>query len=359
MLWSTGEPASGDFVADIARYGIIVLNMDQLGLRWVASDQPGVAELIDPDSIPAAREMLDRLASLNPHARVLVQVMFYEDAEGAYGKGHPWWLRDGQERVQYWPGTYRMDLANSAYVAHVARRIMALEMATGGRCGIFLDNLRCDPASRQAWLSLLGQARILCGQRLAVLINAGWESHDLDWIAPHLNGLLFEDGLHHLAAGDSAAAYYARLHRLEGMTRQPRLSVHEVYGPREDRQAVARELARTLIHTDMAFIYADSTEHHAHAWLDGYGRKIGLPVDGPTRPATPSASGSAMASRGFASGSAMYCEPVPDRVWDPQARLDGLPDAPMADIFTGLPIAPGLELSPGEGLILQNPPQQR
>ena len=60
-----------------------------------------------------------------------------------------------------------MDLTSAEYVQHIARRIEAVVKATGGAAGIYLDNLRFEPAALDV---LFEQAR-----GLPALIHDGAE----------------------------------------------------------------------------------------------------------------------------------------------------------------------------------------
>ena len=300
MLWTTAD-VPGDPWANHARHDVIVTSIHNLGLQWRHHKHPAMVESILPKTVPIALKNLAKIHKHNPKAIVLCEVYFYEERDGFYPPNHPWWLRDKKgKRVQFWPGAYRCDLSNAQYVSHVVRRISAVHKALGDAAGIYLDNLRTDPPSKAAWSSLLKQIRIACGAKMPILVNAGFGSKDLAWVAPLVNGLNFENAIHKTADGNTEA-FYARIGRYEKLCRRPHLSVNEVFGKPTDLAAMRRELFRTLVYTDMAFLFADSVVAHKHPWYRIWDAPLGLPLGAPARP------GKALpARREFAGGLVLY-----------------------------------------------------
>ncbi|HUT58450.1 MAG TPA: putative glycoside hydrolase [Phycisphaerae bacterium] len=343
MFWSPAE-TRGEPLLNTARHDVIVTALDKIGLDRVPHKWFAMRERIDPKTVPAARRRLFRIRQVNPRAAVLLEVYFFEEDARGYPADHPWWQRgaDGN-RVQFWPGAYRMDLSNGQYVAHVARRIKAVHDAMGDSVGIFLDNLRFDAVAKAGWLSLLKQVRADCGPNMPVLVNAGWDSNDLAWVAPLVNGIQYEDAVHH-ADGNDTEAFYARVAEFDTLTRRPRISVNEVYGKRTDIERMRRELIRTLVYTNAAFLYADSTHGHRHRWYDEWGAPLGAARD---RPATPRPG--RLARRRYANGLLLW---LPASASGPQTVE--VPQA-MTEAITRRRVT-SLALSPGRGAILLTTP---
>ena len=341
MLWS---PADGpeDRWANMARHDVIVMGIGQIGLRWQPHEFPAMSETIQPETIPAAIRNLKRIRNLNPGATVLLEVYFFEENANGYPPDHPWWLRDAQgQKVQFWPGDFRMDWSNPQYVSHVARRIQAVWGAVGDGAGIFLDNLRFDPVARSAWESLLGQVRRRCGD-VPILVNAGWAREDASWVAPLINGLMYEDACRHRPETEKEPEdFYARIATCDLLLRPPRIGVCERFGSRADREAMVRHLLRTLAYTDMALLYADSTHGHHHDWYDLWDAPLGQAVCGPV-PAVPGR----LARREFAGGTVLW---LPTSAEGPVSVK--LP-APAWDLLSGREHAGTIDLLPGSGALL-------
>jgi len=342
MLWSRASGLKESRWANIARHDVIVSGVEDVGLEWTPNRHRAMVETLVTESTGAGRESLDRIAKLNPQAVVLLEVYFFEDDRKAYPPEHAWWLRDDKGRKKtFWPGTWRMDLGNAEYVSHVARRIAAVRKASGGRAGVFLDNLRFDAASKATWVSLLRQVRVLCGEEMPILVNAGWDSTDLDFVVPYVNGVMYEDSLHHLPDdANDPEAFYARVAALDAKLRKPTISVNEVFGKRRDPRIMRRELLRTLVYTDTAFLYSDSTHGHKHAWFPVWDVPLGRPLDPAVTPRP-----GRLARRRFEGGEVLW---LPNTAEGP-VEVDL--NAPMRHVFAGQTVR-GLKLSPGAGALL-------
>lgn len=339
MFWSPAE-AMGKPLFNLARHDVIVMGMGKLGLDRVPHRWPAMREGIDLKTIPHALKKLFRIRRVNPRAVVLVEVYFFEEHARGYPPDHPWWLRDADgKRVQFWPGAYQMNLGKAQYVAHVARRIAAVHDAMGDSVGIFLDNLRFDETAKAGWLSLLKQVRKTCGPNMPILVNAGWDSNDLAWVAPLVNGIQYEDAVHHAPDGDTEA-FYARVAKFDKLTRAPRISVNEVYGKREDTERMLREYVRTLVYTDAAFLYADSTHGHKHRWYDVWDAPLGKPLDEPIAPKP-----GQLARRRYANGMVLW---LPASAKRPRTISLG---EPIVDAVTGKQVE-SADLKPDSGAVL-------
>ncbi len=299
MLWSAAD-GPGEKLAKWARYGVIVTGAAGLGLRWESNQHKDVVEKITETSIPAAREDLEELFRRNPRTVVLCELYFFEADADAYPPDSPWWYRDKDgRRVEFWKGCYNMAVDDAGYIEHIARRIEAVHKALGGKAGIFLDNLRFDVRAKTGWTELLRKVRQRCGE-VPILVNAGWDSDDLGWVAPWINGIMYEDSVAHTADRDTEK-YYARINSDWQLLREPRIGVNEVFGPREDEREMMQEFIRTLAYTDMYFLYSDSTHGHRHSWWPQWDASLGKTLEPPAVPAQ-----GKLARRDFAGGSVFW-----------------------------------------------------
>jgi len=342
MLWSPAK-GEGKKMDKWARYSVIVTSPDDLGLEWKRHEFADLAEAFEPETIPAARKFLGQLQERSPATTVLVELYFFEADVKSYPPDSAWWFRDEKGKtVEFWKGCRNMAVNNPDYLEHVARRIEAVVRATDGKAGIFLDNLRFEPADKAAWTNLLGQVRARCGD-VPILVNSGWDSDDLEWIAPFINGIMYEDSIAH-TEDKNPEKFYQRVQAHWNLLREPRLSVNEVFGKRTNAALMRRELARTLVYTDAVFLYADSTHGHHHSWWPEWGAPLGVALQPVAHP-----SPGRLARREF-SGGTVLCLPA---------------DAKNAEVIPleGKTRADGeatsnreLTLQPGEGAILLNAP---
>ena len=204
---------------------------------------------------------------------------------------------------------------------------------------MFLDNLRFDEKSKAGWVSLLKQVRQSCGDKLAILVNAGRTSDNLGWVAPYVDGITYEDAVAYAAGGDEEA-YYARIACFDLQLRRPRISVNERFGPPDDLPRMKKELVRTLVYTDMCYLYADSTEGHQHNWYACYDAPLGVAISPPAQPKA-----AALARRDFAGGVVLW---LPASATAPQ---NVTLTRTMHDIFMNMD-ADVVTLAPGSGTIL-------
>jgi hypothetical protein len=298
-----------------------------------------MAETLVPESIPAAREALEQIRKRNPQAVVLYEIYFFEADTNAYPPDSPWWFRDKDgHKVQFWKGCYNMDVSNPEYIGHIARRIEAVYRALDGKAGVFLDNLRYDRQAKAGWTLLLRQVRARCGD-IPILVNAGWDSDDLRWVAPWINGILYEDSVAHTEDGDTEK-FYARIHADWLHLREPRIGLNEKFGKAGEAEKMRRDLIRTLVYTDMFFLYADSTYGHRHVWWPEWDAPLGEAQQPPATPAP-----GALARREFAGGTVFW---LPATATEPvQVALN----APMVPVGAQKAITE-ITLKPDSGVIL-------
>jgi len=338
MLWSAAE-GEGTRLDKWARYSVIVVSPDDIGLEWEQHQYPDMAEKIRPDSIPDARKLLNQFKQRNPSPKVLIELYFFEADVASYPPDSPWWYRDQNGKtVEFWKGCRNMAVNDSNYIEHVVRRIKAVTQATDGQAGIFLDNLRFEPVEKAAWTNLLGKVRSRCGD-IPILVNAGWDSDDLEWVAPFINGIMYEDSIAH--TGDkNPEKFYTRVQSHWAKLREPHLSVNEVFGKRTDAAEMRRELVRTLVYTDAAFLYSDSTHGHRHNWWPEWNLRLGEALDPVQKPLP-----GKPAQRAFANGLAVWLPP------DAGAPVEVNLRQAMRSWGTGEPIHV-IHLAPGAGSLL-------
>jgi hypothetical protein len=338
MLWSPAD-GPGDRLRKMARYDLILSGVEEYGLEWEKPTSRGLAEAFRADSIAQGRNTIQKLSDLNPNAIILFETYFFEANERDYPKDSPWWYRDAAgKRVRFWEGCYNMDVANPEYQAHIVRRIRAAHEALEGRAGLFLDNLRYSAGEKAAWLEMITKIRDACGA-IPILVNAGWESQDLEWIAPGVNGIMYEDSMHHTEDGDQEA-FYGRVNRHMSMMREPRISVNEIFDEKRSQSGMLREMARTLCYTDAYFLYADSTYGHKHAWRREWDARLGEPAGPPLEPAK-----GMLARRGFSRGEALWLPA--SAPGDQIVKLD----RPLRPAGGGKAVRE-LRLKPGDGVVL-------
>jgi len=284
MLWS---PVRGDdSLASYARHDLILLGTWWLGLE--PDRQPvGLADGFTPESVKAAKKRLAELRQANHHAVVLVELYFYEYNDDWLPADHPWWLREEGEKEQFWPGTHRMDWYNPDYRAHVVNQTKALQEV--GIDGIFYDNLRDE---REPWVALLKSVRQVVGDDFLILVNAGYETEGLEWVAPYLNGMMYESGWSHDRTEWDACI--RNMQRVQDLLRPPKISVIERFEevrdragwpgdpargkpPKRDPAARRWSMCYALIVGDCYYLFSDNTSHR-HDWYPEYDAKIGLAV---------------------------------------------------------------------------------
>lgn len=339
MLWSPGERKKKRSWEDYAQHSLILVSTIDIGLKWEPNPFPGMSEVIKEESIVRARQNLAEIRRLNPLATVVIETYFFEARDGQYAEDSPWWRRDREgKRPKFWPGTYMMDLSSQDYVEHIARKIEAVYRATDCQTGLFLDNVRLNKEFKAAWTQFLGVVRDRCGD-IPILVNAGWNSKDLEWIAPLVNGIMYEDAVAH-AVGKDTEAYYGQIAQTDQLLRSPHISVNERFGNRDDAGAMLSEFYRTLVYTDMHFLYSDSTNTHDHSWWPQWSVALGAPVSPCVSPAP-----GGLARREFERGTVL---------WLPASAVND------ADVSFERPLAPfgsseavrEIRLQPGTGALL-------
>ena len=292
MCWS---PVRGDrSLANMARHDMIMTSVDAFGLEWNARP-PMTATGFTPESVEAAKRRVAELRKLNPDAVILGDLSFYELDENELPEDHPWWLRVDGKREQFWPGTYRMDWNRPDYQQTVIARTVALAQ-TGVVDGVFYDNLREEKAP---WLAVMKGVRAKVGDGFLIQANAGYDIGSYDWLAPYMNGMMYESGWSHPARSEwrpqeSWDDRTRMMQRTESLLREPRISLIERFEEVRDHAGwptdplKGKEIRRdpatrhwtmcyALIVGDFYYLFSDSTSHR-HDWYPEYDVKIGLPA---------------------------------------------------------------------------------
>jgi hypothetical protein len=341
MLWSDAQGRE-ERLTKWARYGVLVVGPDSLGLRWKRAAFKDMAEEFESSSIAMATQTLATLHQRNPAAIVLCEIYYFEADVNAYPPESPWWFRDkAGKKTSFWKGCNNMAVDNADYIEHVVRRIEAVHNALGTNGGVYLDNLRFDRTAKAGWIALLDKVRAQCGA-MPLMVNAGWDSDNLEWIAPKLNGIMYEDSVAH-TEDKNTEAFYGRIQRHWQLLQEPRLSLNEEFGQRTNEAAMLQELERTLVYTDLFFLYSDSTQNHAHSWWREWDEPLGRPSQPPATPQP-----GALARRRFTGGEVLW---LPANASQP-ARVTL--EQPMRRAGAQ-EVLRELELLPGRGALLVKP----
>jgi hypothetical protein len=285
MLWASvrGE----DSLESMAKHDLILTGFWGLRLQ-LDQEPPGLADGFTAESVGSAKERVRQLRELNPNAVILAEVRFYEYPDSWLPEDHPWWLRVNGERQQFWPGTHRMDWSNPEFRRHVVRQTAAL--MESGIDGVFYDNLRKEP---EPWIAFMQEVRQAVGDDFLILANAGYDVGSYDFIAPYLNGMMYESGWsHQRTEWDDTIR---RMQHTQTLLREPKISVIERFEeirdhagwptdarrgrkPQPDPAARRWSLCYSLIIGEFYYLFSDNTSHR-HDWYPEYDVKIGLPLD--------------------------------------------------------------------------------
>lgn len=269
----------------MARHNLIMTSAGRFGLRPNRAPQ-GLADGFTPESVPLARQRLAELRRLNPSAVILCDQSFYEYADSWLPEDHPWWLRKNGQRQQFWPGTHRMDWSNPEYQQKVVRQTAACKEV--GFDGVFYDNLRLE---KEPWLEVMQAVRKAVGEQFLIVANCGYDVGHYDWIAPWLNGIMYESGWSHGRTNWDDCL--RKMRNTQTLLRSPKLTIIERFeeirdragwpndplrGKQRPRDPAARHwsLCYALVLGDCYYLFSDSTSHQ-HDWYPEYDVKIGPP----------------------------------------------------------------------------------
>ena len=223
---------------------------------------------------------------MNPHAVILADLLFYEYPDDWLPEDHSWWLRKDGKRLQFWPGTHRMDWGQSEYRDTIVKRTISLQNV--GVDGVFYDNLRKEP---EPWTAFLTSLREAVGNEFLVLANSGYAVGEYDFAAPFLNGIMYESGWSHDRTDWDGLI--EKMQHTETLLLKPRISLIERFEetrrhagwpgdsrrgqkPEDDPAARRWSLCFSLIVGDFYYLFSDNTSHK-HDWYPEYDAKIGQP----------------------------------------------------------------------------------
>ncbi|HOW66951.1 MAG TPA: putative glycoside hydrolase [Candidatus Paceibacterota bacterium] len=283
MLWASVRKDRS--LEGMARHDLIMTSAGRFGLKPNRAPQ-GLADGFAPESVPLTRERLAELRRLNPRVIILCDQSFYEYADSWLPEDHPWWLRKNGQRQQFWPGTHRTDWSNPEYQRKVVRQTVACQEV--GFDGVFYDNLRLE---KEPWIEVMKAVRSAVGDRFLILANCGYDVGNYDWLAPWLNGIMYESGWSHGRVEWEECI--RKMRQTQTLLRPPRISVIERFeeirdqagwpndprkGQERPRDPAARRwsLCYALLIGDCYYLFSDSTSHQ-HDWHAEYDVKIGQP----------------------------------------------------------------------------------
>src|SRR5262249_15043058 len=76
MLWSSAQDLEGTRPQRMAKYGVSVVGVEALGLRWERVEHPDLAETFEPATIHTARATLAEVVAANPRTVVCCELYF-------------------------------------------------------------------------------------------------------------------------------------------------------------------------------------------------------------------------------------------------------------------------------------------
>jgi len=285
MMWS---PIRGDnSIKSIAKHDLILLGSGGLGLKY-NREPVGFADGFTPESIESAKQKIAQIRQINPYAIIFSELYFYEWSDQWLPEDHQWWLRVNDERKQFWPGTYRMNWYDPEYRHHVVKWTMSLKET--GIDGVFFDNIRNEP---EPWIDFLKELRKAIGDDFLILANAGYAVGEYDFVAPYMNGIMYESGWSHKRTEWDETIQ--KMRNTEKLLRSPKISVIERFEeirdyagwpgdskrgqrPEPDPSARRWSLCYALIIGDYYYLFSDNTSHR-HDWYPEYDVKIGQPLE--------------------------------------------------------------------------------
>jgi hypothetical protein len=142
MAWATASLEDVDRPENMARHDLAFHAPGAAGLRW--NRQPdGLADGVEPRSVPGALAFRKRLAELNPNLIFLAEIRYRDASRRFLPEDHAWWKRDDQgRRLAGWEegGFFLLDLANPEFQENVAKKATAFTPT--GRIGFTAPDCR-------------------------------------------------------------------------------------------------------------------------------------------------------------------------------------------------------------------------
>lgn len=290
QAWSDADPINNEDVnVTRARHDLLIHVDFAFGYNWVdvngQTTQDYTSETISQNGF--VHVSIPTLRSLNPNMKIIVQVAYYDMADGRLPANHAWWKRDGNgNRVPSFGSAYLLDHHNPGLQAHVANQAAAL-MATGQFDGIFLD---VTPAGTTYLLPLVTAVRNAIGQNGLILVNPNCSQLTTAELG-QINGVYMECGKIGLGSGGHPSWQTAKaaLDWNEARVRAPKVNCLESYfitsrtAP-SDLKRMRATTALSLTHSNGYALFGDPNDlpanDHAHNWYDPFwsNHSLGVPI---------------------------------------------------------------------------------
>ncbi len=278
MAWSTATNLENvDRLENIARHDLAFHAPGVAGLRW--NRQPaGLADGVDPASVPGAQAIRTRLAKSNPNLVFLAEIRYRDASQRFLPENHSWWKRDDHDsRVGGWEEGhfYLLDHSNVELQEAVAKKSAAV-VSTGVFDGVMLDWWQDD----EERIELIKRVRKAIGPDALILVNAN--DRQTPESAPYVNGYFMECWRSRTRQDWDRIA--KTLLYAEASLRQPRVNCLETWYE-ESRQDLHRMRATTclvLTHSDGYCLFSDPndlpTGDHRHDWYPFWEKRLGKPT---------------------------------------------------------------------------------
>ncbi len=277
MAWATASLENVDRLENMARHDLAFHAPSAAGLRW--NRQPsGLADGVEPSSVPAARTFRKRLAELNPNLIFLAEIRYRDASRRFLPEDHPWWKRDDRgNRVAGWEegGFFLMDFANPEFQDNIAKKSAAV-VNTGVFDGVMLD-WWSDDKDR---LALIRKVRNAIGPDALILANAN--DRQTPESAPFVNGYFMECWRSKTRQDWDRLAKTLRF--AEANLREPRVNCLETWYAysRQDLNRMRATTCLVLTHSDGYCLFSDPndlpTGDHRHDWYPFWEKHLGKPT---------------------------------------------------------------------------------
>ncbi len=277
QAWNPADNLAGEPKrTTLARHDLVFHAPDFYGLRWIGKHH-GLATGFTDASLAAGRAMRADLLSRNPNMVLLAEVR-YRDAHASHlPADHQWWLRQEGKIVPGWEegGYFRLDVANPAFRAQVARQAKAV--VESGVCdGIMLDWWDDDDDR----LALVREIRAAIGDAPLILANANHRRTPRT--AEFLNGYFLE--CYQTESAEDWKTIADTLRWAESQLRPPRVNCLETWhhGSRQDLRRMRATTTMALTLSDGYCLFSDPNPlpapDHLHDWYPFWNEPLGRPL---------------------------------------------------------------------------------
>jgi hypothetical protein len=265
----------------VARHDLMWTTQNGFGWNWVDSNEVDTEDYQSETvkfTNPNIPYPIPTLRGLNPHIKILVQVLHYDLDPARLPANHSWWMRDANNNriLSPFPGStsYRLNENDLSLQAHVANQARAM-MQTGQFDGVMLDV--CFPGT--SYLEpLLTAVRNAIGPNGLIIVNANANqltANELGWV----NGVLIESGT--LTTSAQWQNVKAALDWDESHTRAPRINSLEIsyINSRNDLNLMRATTCLSLIHSNGFALFSNPYDH-SHNWYDPFwsNHTLGIPT---------------------------------------------------------------------------------